>query len=52
MERRWKRQSGGGWGQRWLEVGREGEGRSYHDTNGMIKLPVLTVAKGQVTVSY
>ena len=32
MEWRWKRWSGGRWGQRWLEVGGEGEGWSYHDT--------------------
>src|SRR5258708_18811602 len=30
-EWRQKRQSGGRWGWRWLEVGGEGEGRSYHD---------------------
>ncbi len=37
MHRSWSRaeaeEAGGGrWGQRWLEVGREWEGRSYHDT--------------------
>src|SRR5258705_8674862 len=30
-EWRRRRQSGGGGSQRWVEVGREGEGRSYHD---------------------
>ena len=32
-EWRQRRQSGGGGSRRWLEVGGEGEGRSYHDTN-------------------
>ena len=30
-EWRWMEQSGGGWGRRCPGVGREGEGRSYHD---------------------
>ncbi len=29
-------QSGGGRGQRWPKVAREGEGRSYHDTDGIL----------------
>ena len=40
-EQRQKRQSGCGWGQRWLGVGREVEGRSYHDNLGR-REPTLT----------
>src|SRR6266436_3143837 len=39
-EWRQKRWSGGGWGRRWLEVGGEGEGRSYHD-NLELLLPAI-----------
>ena len=35
-EWRWKRWSGGRWGWRWLEVGREGEGRLYHDITPLL----------------
>src|SRR6266436_222693 len=31
VEWRWRKRSGGRGSWRWLEVGREGEGRSYHD---------------------
>src|SRR5258706_16126961 len=34
--------SGGGWGRRWLGVGGEGEGRTYHDTSPSPGEPVLT----------
>src|SRR5258708_30307382 len=35
-EQRWKRQSGCRWGQRQLGVGREVEGRSYHDITPLL----------------
>src|SRR5260221_32474 len=34
-------QSGGGWGQRWLGVGGEGEGRSYHDIEWKCEASIL-----------
>jgi len=36
VEWRQKGQSRGGRGQRWSKVGREGEGRSYHDRSILI----------------
>src|SRR5258708_18698565 len=36
VEWRWRRQSGGGGSRRWLEVGGEGEGRSYHDITPLL----------------
>ena len=38
--------SGGRWGQRWLGVGREGEGRLYHDNTSTSSDMLALVIKG------
>src|SRR5258708_3574973 len=44
VEWRWRRRSGGRGSRRWLEVGGEGEGRSYHDsTTSSLQFTVMGV---------